>query len=253
MTRDQRRDVLLMRRLGYRFESIAKFLGTTISSYHYTCCRGTPETQHQNGGRRVHFPPEVVTRRVEYVKDYQTRQKAAGEDEKTGKMKMPMLSWNMIRENTLADVNGQIPKELKFTDDAMKKVLNAHNLFLRNPTLAENKELARLRGKQQWLEKLAKDRAEAVKKAAEATAAGQPVSAELTALASEGTAAEPPELDGEGFDDADDDVEVVDDVYSESDDAPSDIEDDGDDDGGEQPMQIEDQLRQAIATPENYR
>lgn len=259
MTRDQRRDVLLMRRLGYQFESIARFIGTTISSCHYTCRRGTPETNHKNGGRRVHFPPEVVSRMVEYVKEYQAKEKIAGRDKKTGKKKMPMLNWTMIRQNCLADANGQIPKELKFTDDAMKKMLNKHGIFLRKPMSEEMREIGRLRGKKQWLDKLVKDRAEAAKKAAEAQAAGRPVSAELAALAS---GAMVPDGHGsdmdEGSDGIGEDAEMGDGVYSETDETPADSEEDDDDDAGDggghvEPMQIEDQLRQAIAAPGNYR
>lgn len=184
-----------------------------------------------------------------------------------------MLNWTMIRENCLADANGQIPKELKFTDDAMKKILNKHGVFLRKPMSEEMKEIGRLRGKKQWLDKLVKDRAEAARKAGEAQAAGQPVSAELAAIAS---GAMIPDGHGsdmdEGSDGAGDDAEMAGEGYSETDDTPVDSEEDDDDrqtdhlghshgqvrghghvHSDHQPMQIEDQLRQAMAAPGIYR
>lgn len=196
---------------------------------------------------------------LEYVRDYQAKEKAAGKDKRTGRRKMPMLNWTLIRQNCLANVNGQIPKELKFTDEAMKKLLNKHGLFLRKPMSDEMKEIGRLRGKKQWLDKLVKDRAEAAKKAAEAEAAGQPVSAELAAIAS--GAMIPGGLRSsmdEGPDGVGDDAGMAEEVYSETDDPATDSEDGEDDEEGEgvrdqRPMQIEDQLRQAIAAPGMYR
>lgn len=170
-----------------------------------------------------------------------------------------MLNWTLIRQNCLADANGHVPKELKFTDEAMKKLLNKHGLFLRKPMSDEMKEIGRLRGKKQWLDKLVKDRAEAAKKAAEAEAAGQPVSAELAAIAS--GAMIPGGLRSsmdKGPDGVGDDADMAEEVYSETDDPATDSEDGEDDEEVEgvrdqRPMQIEDQLRQAIAAPGMYR
>lgn len=265
LSRDQRRDILLMRRLGYQFESIAKFLGTTISACHYTCRKGTPEVGHKNAGRRVRMPPEVITRMCEYVKEYQKQEKAVGKDRKTGKRKMHMLTYNMIRENVFRNANGEIPEELKYTDDALKQLLNKYGLWLRQPMSQARKEEGRARGIRQWKEKLAKDREEAQRLAAEATAAGQPVSEELAARANGTAPVEEMEMDagsdGEGYGSPGEDEEMGE-AYSATDDTPSENDDDddrdgdGDEDEGEErneSMQIEDQLRQAIAAPDNYR
>lgn len=252
MTRDQRRDVLLMRRLGYQFESIARFLGTTISACHYTCRRGTPEVNHKNAGRRVRIPPEIATRMVEYVKSYQKQERAAGVDKKTGKKKMQQLTYNMIRDHVLRGQDGEIPTEFKYTDDALKTILNKFGLWLRAPMSQARKEAGRVRGKKQWQDKLAKDRAEAQSKAAEAEAAGQPVSEELAALAR-----------GTIVDEAESDIEVYAEADSDEEDEGMDVvsvgstdDDDGHGDGQSEDEQIDnshlpigDQLRRAIAAP----
>lgn len=117
------------------------------------------------------MPLEIITRMVEYVKDYQKQERAAGKDRKTGKRKMPMLTYNLIRENCFRNENGEIPTELKYTDDALKQLLNKNGLWLRQQMSALRKEEGRRRGIKQWQDKLAKDRAEAQRLAAEATAA----------------------------------------------------------------------------------
>lgn len=193
------------------------------------------------------MPPEIITRMCEYVKDYQKQERAAGKDRKTGKRKMQMLTYNMIRDNVFKNENGEIPEELKYTDDALKQLLNKYGLWLRQPMSQARKEEGRARGIRQWKEKLAKDRADAQRQAAEATAAGQPVSAELAALANGTAPVEDPGSDMEGYGSPNDDEEMEE-AYSATDDTPSENDDDDEDS-----MQIEDQLRQAIAAPENYR
>ncbi|KAK5096280.1 hypothetical protein LTR70_003081 [Exophiala xenobiotica] len=52
LTRDQRRDILLMRRLGHKYEDIAKFLGVTQAAVQYTINRGRASPEHHNAGRK---------------------------------------------------------------------------------------------------------------------------------------------------------------------------------------------------------
>lgn len=158
LTRDQRRDILLMRRLGYQYEAIAKFLGTTISAVSYTVTKGTAETGHHNAGRRTHIPPEKHEQMIRYVQQYLGTERAAGIDKKTGKKKMPPLTYKMIRDAVFRDENGEIPPDLKFTDDALKQMLNKHGLWLRTPFNQMQKEQSRIRGRKQWEAKLAKDK-----------------------------------------------------------------------------------------------
>ena len=51
LTRDQRRDILLMRRLGYSYEFIAKFLEVTQRAVQYTCQNHSATPQHEKAGR----------------------------------------------------------------------------------------------------------------------------------------------------------------------------------------------------------
>jgi len=52
LTRDQRRDILLMRRLGHKYEDIAKFLGVTQAAVQYTINRGRASPEQHNAGRK---------------------------------------------------------------------------------------------------------------------------------------------------------------------------------------------------------
>ena len=51
LTRDQRRDVLLMRSLGYKMEDIAVRLGVIFGAVRYTCDAETATPQTSRRGR----------------------------------------------------------------------------------------------------------------------------------------------------------------------------------------------------------
>jgi hypothetical protein len=51
LTRDQRRDILLMRRLGYSYEYIANFLKVSQRAVQYTCQKQQATPQHSKAGR----------------------------------------------------------------------------------------------------------------------------------------------------------------------------------------------------------
>ncbi|RMZ77495.1 hypothetical protein DV738_g4440, partial [Chaetothyriales sp. CBS 135597] len=52
LNRDQRRDILLMRSLGYTYEKIAAHLNVTCRAVQYTCIKNDPTPQHKRAGRR---------------------------------------------------------------------------------------------------------------------------------------------------------------------------------------------------------
>lgn len=163
LTRDERRDILLMRKLNYTFEQIANFLGTTLSAVSYTCRQNSADVKHTNAGRKIEWPQELTARLTTFVKEHLAREKAGGFDTAKNKKNVPSLTYNMIRESVFADENGQIPDQYKkfTTDDAIKAQLNKHGLWLRQPMPAHLVEQARARGKKLWLEKLEKDRLDA--------------------------------------------------------------------------------------------
>jgi len=59
LSRDQRRDILLMRRLGHKYEDIAKFLGVTQAAVQYTVNRGRASPEHRKAGRKKRDHPGV--------------------------------------------------------------------------------------------------------------------------------------------------------------------------------------------------
>lgn len=195
LTRDERRDILLMRRLGYSYDVIARFLGTTISAVSYTCRQGTADTKHHMAGRRANkLPPETMDKMVNYVGDYLAKERAAGFDKKTGKKKMTPLTYSMIRDAVFKDGNGNIDPELKISDDALKAILNKKGLWLRMPFSQAKIEEARARGKKQWLDKCAKEAAE--KARAEAASRGHIITEDQLAAAREHGAREGEESQG---------------------------------------------------------
>lgn len=173
MSRDERRDILLMRKLGYKLEQIARYIGATVSAVNYTVRLGDPEPKHKNAGRKVHIPEERIDAMVAYVKDYMEREKTCPVDKRTKRKTMKHLSYNMIRQAIFADENGEIPAKFKFTDDALKSTLNKRGIYLRAPMSQAMVEIARARGKKMWQDKLDRDRQAAETSAAAGTEAGQ--------------------------------------------------------------------------------
>ncbi|KAL2401068.1 hypothetical protein ABEF93_000652 [Exophiala dermatitidis] len=59
LTRDQRRDILLMRSLGYTYEQISKHLHVTMAAVHYACTKAKDVTpQHHKAGRKPRLSKE---------------------------------------------------------------------------------------------------------------------------------------------------------------------------------------------------
>ncbi|OAL38310.1 hypothetical protein AYO20_02369 [Fonsecaea nubica] len=66
LTRDQRREILLMRRLGYSYEFIASFLKVSQRAVQYTCQKQRATPQHSNAGR----PPRLTKEEADYVEQF---------------------------------------------------------------------------------------------------------------------------------------------------------------------------------------
>jgi hypothetical protein len=58
--RDQRRDILLMRRLGYSYREISDFLNLSQRAVQYTCNRQQDTPQHKNAGRKSRKAKEAA-------------------------------------------------------------------------------------------------------------------------------------------------------------------------------------------------
>ena len=131
MSRDERRDILLMRKLGYKREQIARYIGAIVSAVNYTIRQGDPEPKHKNAGQQVFIPEDRIDAMVAYAKDYLAREKTCAVDKRTGRKPMKHLSYNMIRQAVFADENGEISAKFKYTDDALKSTLNKRGVWLR--------------------------------------------------------------------------------------------------------------------------
>jgi transposase len=66
LTRDQRRDILLMRRLGYSYKFIAEFIKVSQRAVQYTCNTQISTPQFKNAGR----PPRLSTEEVDQLEEY---------------------------------------------------------------------------------------------------------------------------------------------------------------------------------------
>ena len=67
LTRDQRRDILLMRRLGFSYEYIAGFLKVSQRAVQYTCQKQQATPQHSKAGRPPRLSKEEGDRLEEVV------------------------------------------------------------------------------------------------------------------------------------------------------------------------------------------
>lgn len=70
LSRDQRRDILLMRRLGHSYEKISNFLGVSQRAVQYTCQKQRASPEHKNSGRTSKLSKEDVDRLVQRVTSY---------------------------------------------------------------------------------------------------------------------------------------------------------------------------------------
>ena len=71
LTRDQRRDILLMRGLGHTYERIAAHLKVSERAVQYTCKKGQATPQHLKAGR----PPRLNKEETDRVEEFITQSK----------------------------------------------------------------------------------------------------------------------------------------------------------------------------------
>lgn len=67
LSRDQRRDILLMRKLGYSYASIASFLHVSERGVQYTCQKEQATPQHHKTGRPPRLNEEEIDQLVDFV------------------------------------------------------------------------------------------------------------------------------------------------------------------------------------------
>ena len=67
LTRDQRRDILLMRSLGFTYAKISSHLKVTERAVQYTCEKGEATPQHHNAGRAPKLSTSEVDTLVEFI------------------------------------------------------------------------------------------------------------------------------------------------------------------------------------------
>jgi transposase len=68
LDRDQRRDILLLRRRGDSYEQITQFLGVSYHAVQYTCTSQKATPQHKKAGRPAKLKPEEIDELLEFVK-----------------------------------------------------------------------------------------------------------------------------------------------------------------------------------------
>ena len=73
LSRDQRRDILLLRRLGNSYEYIATTLGVSYGAVQYTCQKQRSTPQHKNAGR----PPRLSRTEADKVEQFVTSSRVA--------------------------------------------------------------------------------------------------------------------------------------------------------------------------------
>lgn len=125
LTRDQRRDIFLMRRLGYSYEYIASFLQVSQRAVQYTCQKKQATPQHSNAGR----PPRLSKEEADQVEEFVT-----------SSHRTRRLSYLQIAEELWPE--GEVgPESIKH---ALQKRGYRRRVALRKPPLSEANQQARL-------------------------------------------------------------------------------------------------------------
>lgn len=136
LTRDQRRDVLLMRSLGFSYTKIADHLQISKAAVRYTVQKGQATPEHRNAGRPPKLNKTETDNLVEYVTScHRTR----------------CLSYFKLAEELYPE--GEIgPESIKY---ALHKRGYRRRVALRKPPLSPQNQAARLEWAQQhvhWTE-----------------------------------------------------------------------------------------------------
>lgn len=127
LTRDQRRDILLMRRLGYTYKNIADFLHVSQRAVQYTVEKQKPTPQHSKAGRPPRLNKEEADRIEQFV---------------TSSQKTRRMTYKQIAEALWPE--GEVGHES--VKSALHKRGYRRRIALRKPPLSEANKAARL----QW-------------------------------------------------------------------------------------------------------
>ena len=125
LTRDQRRDILLMRELGYKYEQIAAHLKITHRAVQYTCQKQEATPKYNRCGR----PPKLSKDEVDRVEAFVTSSK------QTRRMSYLQIAESLWPEGEVG------PESVK---NALQSRGYQRRVALRKPPLSEANRAARL-------------------------------------------------------------------------------------------------------------
>ena len=127
LTRDQRVEILLMRRLKYKYSEIAKFLEVSERSVEYTCTAQKATPQHHKAGR----PPKLQKDEVDRLEEFVISSK------ETRRMSYAQILDTLFPENDVG---------IESIKNALRERGYRRRVALRKPPISETNRLARL----QW-------------------------------------------------------------------------------------------------------
>jgi len=125
LTRDQRRDILLMRRLNHTYEAIADFLKISQRAVQYTCEKQQATPQHSKAGR----PPRLNKEEADKVEEFVISSK------KTRRMTYLQIAEALWPEGEVG------PESVRY---ALHKRGYRRRVALRKPPISEANRVARL-------------------------------------------------------------------------------------------------------------
>ena len=126
LTRDQRRDILLLRRRGETYEEIAQFLGVTVRAVQYTCNRQKATPQHHKAGRPAKLTSQEVDSLIAFIKSLKRTRR---------------LTYRQLKKELYAERRDISEKAIK---NALHKRGFRRRLALRKPYISKKNRIARL-------------------------------------------------------------------------------------------------------------
>jgi transposase len=126
LDRDQRRDILVLRRRGDSYAEIAQFLDITERAVQYTCTTKYATPQHKKAGRPSKLSSEEVEHLLEYIKtSKQTRR----------------MTYQALKDALYPDREEIGPQAIKY---ALHKRGYFRRIALRKPPISEKNRISRL-------------------------------------------------------------------------------------------------------------
>ena len=126
LDRDQRRDILLLRRRGDTYAQIAQFLDITPRAVEYTCQKQTATPKHKQTGRPSKLKPNDVDDLLSFVKSSSRTRR---------------MTYDQLREELYKDRPEIGSEAIKY---ALKKRGYFRRIALRKPPISEPNRIARL-------------------------------------------------------------------------------------------------------------